>query len=52
LINNAEVMAKYSEEVIGEGSLIPADGLPNFEFAEPEEVEVNGTASENSETSE
>lgn len=52
LIENIDVMAKYSEAVIDEGSLTPAEGLPNLEFVEPEETEVDGTASENSETTE
>jgi len=47
LIENADVMAKFAEAVIDEGSLAPAEDRLDLGFIEPAEENVLGTISEN-----
>jgi len=47
LVENAAVMAKYSEAVINDGSLAPAEESIDLGFIEPDEENVLGTISEN-----
>ena len=47
LIESANVMAKYAEAIIDDGSLTPADERLDLGFIEPTEESVLGTISEN-----